>query len=96
MTSITAPSSLTEPLTYAAQQRKECVTQTGHRKVVASYIVELEPGVYLSDTECDPGRTLSREHATRFPTERSAQTAINSGRWVLPSSGARVVESVDE
>ena len=42
------------------------------------YIIQLEKGVFLADWEGDPGRTLKREIAKRFPSDQSAITSLNN------------------
>lgn len=44
------------------------------------YIVELEPSVWLADTEGDPGRTLVWGNAKLFGTEEAAENAIAEAR----------------
>jgi len=50
----------------------------------ATYLVELEPGVYLSDTEGDPGRSLALEGAQRYTTRDDAAAALDAARAYRP------------
>jgi len=40
------------------------------------YIVEIEPGVWLATWQGDPGRTLVENSAKKYPSARSAFSAI--------------------
>lgn len=56
------------------------------------WLVRLEDGVWLSPWEGDPGRTLARHHAERFPTKKQARQALKDARQYRPFAGAKVVK----
>lgn len=57
-----------------------------------SYLVELEPGVYLSDAEDgDPPRTLKKENARRFASVSAANRGLKDARRSRPFADAVVV-----
>jgi len=41
------------------------------------FIIELEPGVYAAPWLGDPGRTIRKINAKRFPAKGSAETSLN-------------------
>ena len=66
-------------------------------KMKTTYVVALEPGVWLAPWEGDPGRTLVLENAKRYPSERSAKRALQkarrlTGRYFSDASIAAVVK----
>ncbi len=46
----------------------------------ASYIVELEPGVWCAPWPGDPGRTLAKKNAKRFRSLKGARGAVTRAR----------------
>lgn len=51
-----------------------------------SYIVELEPHVWIAPVEGDPGRTLQIDNATRFRTIRDARHALRLAKKFRPGA----------
>lgn len=45
-----------------------------------NFVVRLEKGVYLASWEGDPGRTLLRTNARRFPSSVAARLALSEAR----------------
>ena len=56
-----------------------------------NYIVELQPGCWLTDEESDPGRTLKKIHAQRYETQREAADALEIARQYRPFTEARIL-----
>lgn len=54
------------------------------------FLVRLEAGVWLSDGDGDPPRTLLEDHAKRFNTHREAAQAIRDARAIRPFPFASV------
>ncbi len=54
-------------------------------------IVELAAGVWLTDGEGDPPRTLVAENARVFASSGEAQSALDDARLFRPFASARVV-----
>jgi len=52
------------------------------------YIVELEPGVFICETDGDPGRTLVRKNAQVFKDMRAAGRALTAAREYRPFANA--------
>jgi len=48
------------------------------------YMVELETGVYLTDGEGDPPRTLIRDNAALYGDKGTALAALDRARKVAP------------
>ena len=44
------------------------------------WIVKLEEGVWIADTDGDPGRTLVRDNAEVFETRQYADDALKAAR----------------
>jgi hypothetical protein len=61
--------------------------KTGTRK----FIVELEKNVWLAPREGDPGRTLVKEYAKEFASEKDANRAIESARVYRLFRKAKVI-----
>ena len=53
-------------------------------------IVELEPGVWMADTEGDPGRTLVKENARIFKCENFALLGLKIARTYRPFANAKI------
>ena len=51
------------------------------------YIIELEKGVWVTKGQGDPPRTLVKENASRFTTDRKALIYLNRIRKVYPRKG---------
>jgi len=49
------------------------------------YIIELEPGVYAAPWLGDPGRTIKKLNAKRFPAKVSAETSLNQIKQNYPN-----------
>ena len=47
----------------------------------ALFVVELEPGVWLSDGDGDPPRTLARANALQLPATAAVQAAVRARRY---------------
>lgn len=45
-----------------------------------TYVVELEPGVWLADVQGDPGRTLVLANARRWGSRSAAWRALNKAK----------------
>jgi hypothetical protein len=60
-----------------------------------SWIVELEPGVWIAPISGDPGRTLVVEHATVFSSRKLAGRALDDARSYRPFKGGGL-RCVDE
>ena len=56
------------------------------------YIVQLEEGVWLADTEGDPGRTPVKENAFRFHSREFAALMIHHARKNRRFESARIEE----
>ena len=54
--------------------------------------VELEPGVWISDGEGDPPRTLDESKAKWFLSAEDARKALTEARKYKPFIGAIIVE----
>ena len=52
------------------------------------YIVNLEPGVWLTKGEGDPPRTLSSYNAVHFISRRAAEKALKKAREFRPFPNA--------
>lgn len=59
-------------------------------RVVRQYVVKLDDGVWLSDGEGDPARTLVFENAKRFRTNRQGVIALQKARQFRPFRRAEV------
>lgn len=57
-----------------------------------SWIVELEPNVWIAEGPGDPGRTIVESNAERFMYERSARIALNQARRFRPFPHAKITE----
>lgn len=57
-----------------------------------TWIVELEPGVYIADINGDPGRALSIENALVFGLQDRAELALSQARYHRHFENARVVK----
>ncbi len=55
------------------------------------WIVQLEPGVWLSPWHGDPGRTTDHERAVRFLTFTAAETALERAREYRPFEHASIL-----
>ena len=55
------------------------------------YIVELDPGCWLADWEGDPGRTVVRKSAKKFPTKIAAALALLEARHFKEFPNAVIV-----
>lgn len=60
------------------------------------YIVELEPGVYISGTQGDPGRTLRKDYAKRYKTAPAARGGLTRARRIRPFVNARLIPVVEK
>ena len=58
-----------------------------------SYIVELEPGVWISSGHGDVERTLVKDHARRFVAKRDALSAIRRARLHKPFVHAKAIKT---
>lgn len=56
-----------------------------------TFIVELQPGVWLSRGDGDPPRTLRQSYAARFESEAEAAAALRRAKCYRPFLLARVV-----
>jgi len=65
--------------------------QPGDR-VRASWIIELEDGVWLAPGKGDPARTIVRDNARRFNTRARATLALRDARTYRPFAKAEVVK----
>ena len=54
------------------------------------YIVELEEGVWLASITGDPGRTIAKEYACRYATEKTAKHALEEARRYRPFKDAKI------
>jgi hypothetical protein len=54
------------------------------KKEAETWYVELETGVFLSDTDGDPGRTLQKYSAQLFDTRCDAEKALEAARKFRP------------
>ena len=63
--------------------------------MMASVVVELEPGVWLADGEGDPPRTLQIKNARKFRSAREATVALTEARKHRPFPNA-VLDMWDE
>lgn len=54
------------------------------------FIVELEQGVWLTDGEGDPPRTLREENATRYDSMIEAARALTDARTFRPFKNATI------
>jgi hypothetical protein len=64
--------------------------------IMKRYVVELEDGVWIADTDGDPGRTLKFGNAQLFESESEAAVAIGDARDYRPFPRAHIVPcSVD-
>ena len=54
-------------------------------------IVQLEPGVWLRAGTGDPGRTLVKESATVYPSDRAAMLALIDARKYQPFRSAELL-----
>lgn len=61
------------------------------REVSESWIVELEPGVWLAEWSGDPGRTTQREYAKEYSSEAAAINARARARRLRKLPNARLV-----
>ena len=52
----------------------------GRRPAPCCWVVELEPGVWLTDGDGDPSRTLDENYAKRFYSRRWAKMALTDAR----------------
>ena len=57
------------------------------------YLVELEPGVWLTWWTGDMGRTPDKERSAIFHTKDDAERAIRTVRWYRSFPDAKVVET---
>ena len=57
-----------------------------------SYIVELEPGVWVAPWWGDPGRTMVKSSAKRFGSMPAALRAMSKAREIRPFPVAKVEE----
>lgn len=57
---------------------------------MASWIVELEPGVFLAPISGDPGRTLDARNARAYESHRRARLALLAAQEIRPFERARV------
>ena len=48
------------------------------------YIVQLEKGVYIAPWEGDPGRTVIKQHAKQFKTEKEGIQALIEAKKYRP------------
>ena len=55
-----------------------------------SWLVVLEPGVYLADGEGDPCRTVVRGNAKRFRSNAHARVGLLAARKYRPFAHAKV------
>ena len=55
------------------------------------YIVELERGCWLADWEGDPGRTVVKKSAKKFPTKMAAALALLEARHFRDFQNAAIV-----
>jgi hypothetical protein len=51
------------------------------------FIVEIEKGVWLAPWDGDPGRTLVKDSAKEFKTERAADGALSAARKIQHRNG---------
>lgn len=58
----------------------------------ATWIVELEPGVWLAAVAGDPARTLVEDNSKRFNTRARALQALRDARKYRPFANAKAVE----
>jgi hypothetical protein len=56
-----------------------------------SYIVELEPGVYLADYVGDPGRTLVKKLAWVFDNDKKAKDQLRLSRRYKDFKYAKII-----
>jgi hypothetical protein len=54
------------------------------------WVVELEPGVWIADTDGDPGRTLVKENAQRFFMKSEAKKALEKARTFRAFKNAKI------
>lgn len=54
------------------------------------FIVEIEEGVWLTDGEGDPPRTLDAQFAKSFESLADAMTAIEEARQLRPFKSPRI------
>lgn len=57
-----------------------------------TYLVELEPGVWIADVDGDPGRTLTRDNAKRFVLVGALRALKDARVWRGFKSAAMVSE----
>lgn len=57
------------------------------------FIVRLEKGVFLASWKGDPGRTLVKSSAKKFPTHRKAGYALIGARQYRPFENARILKA---
>jgi hypothetical protein len=55
-----------------------------------AFMIELEPGVWLTDGEGDPPRTLDAHHATQWDSLAEALKALEDARRFHPFTNARL------
>ncbi len=60
-----------------------------------SWVIELEPGVWLTAGHGDPARTLVQDSAKRFNTQARALMALGDARKHRPFVKAKAVEVHD-
>ena len=59
-------------------------------------IVELEPGVWLTEGDGDPPRTLRIENATRYPNMTAACKALTKARKYRPFKNATIMSAATD
>lgn len=57
-----------------------------------TFIVELETGTWLAETEGDPGRTKVQDNAQRFESIKDAYDALDNARKHRPFEAASVLD----
>jgi len=63
--------------------------------MTSNYIVELEPGVWLTRGDglaCDPARTLVMENARQYSRWQDAKVGLTWARKYRPFKNAKIVE----
>lgn len=58
-----------------------------------TYILELEPGVWLADWAGDPGKTLVKENAKTFKTRTDAANALKEAREFETFNDAKITKA---
>ena len=57
-----------------------------------SFIIELEPALWIAEFEGDPGRTLVEANAQEFDSHEDALTALDEARKYRPFKDAAVID----